>query len=119
MNQLKDLSLGAMVVLVLVFVIQIHFMYDDTMHNSLNQLDANGDGVITRAELKQFLEQSRRPPHGRKKIRSSEIVRAMTMGVFRGLLMGLVLKDLTGGITLAIVAGLMNPVMVATERYVL
>lgn len=119
MNKLKDLSLAAIIVLVIAFMAMMYFMYDDTQRDALYQLDQNGDGVVSRAELKHYLQLARQPTYQKQKIRSAEITRSMLMGAFRGLLMGLVLKDLEGGFALAFVSGLMNPVMVGAERYIL
>ena len=91
-------------------------MADD--EDPFDELDENKDGVVSRAELKKYLEKMAAAGN-KKKIKKREFWQNIVSGIIRGLLMGFVLQDIEGGMVLSILYAVMNPIAVGSEKIIL
>jgi len=116
MHKISDLSTAVVIILILIFLTQIWFLLDYSDENeALADLDHNKDGAVSREELKNYLlhiQQSKE----KKTIKIGELLKSMYSGAIRGMLMGFVIADWEGGLTLAIISGILNPVITSTEK---
>jgi F0F1-type ATP synthase assembly protein I len=116
MNKFTDLSQAAIIILVIVIIIELWFFVDDTEERrAYENIDANKDGVISRAELKMYLDNITKIRES-KKIRTKDIYKNFVSGALRGLVMGFLLSDWEGGVVLGLMMGLLNPVIMTAEK---
>ena len=116
MKKLKDLSYIAIIVLIIVLLIQLYIVYkDEDDSNILSFLDYNSDGVVTRSELKKYMELLEERKR-KKKNNINNLKTTIFSGVARGLLTGLLLFDIEGGLVLGIISGILNPLIVNLEN---
>jgi len=118
MNKFSDLSYGTVIILIIAVIIITHYCYiRQTDSSPIHNLDLDGDGKVSRSELKHYLlllEKER----SKKRIHYFDIIKSMGSGFVRGLLMGLILQDFEGGLTLGLVLGLINPVLTGLEKMI-
>lgn len=116
MYKFSDISKGALICLVILLIMEMIWMVDSS--NVLDSLDENKDGVVSRAELKKYLEKMS-AENRRKKIKKHEFWQNIISGIIRGILMGFVLQDLEGGMVLSILYAVMNPIATGSEKIIL
>jgi len=119
MHKFGDVSIGAMVALVLLLGLEIQYYIDNNnyTHVAINQIDKNGDGIITRKELKQHLlniEKKRKFNN----ISSTDIAKSIISGVIRGFIMGLILNSFEGGVVLGLILGTVNPIILGSKSLI-
>lgn len=113
MDRLEKLHNAAFVVfMVLVIYIFFHYYFKN---DEPNKMDADGDGVVTKKELADYMKKelelrSKTPPS------FSGILRSAMSGALRGACMGLILNGVEGAITSAIVLGMINPIITGVEH---
>jgi len=110
MNKINDLSYGILLVLV-IFVIVVFFHSVPDEHSVLDSLDDDKYHIINRSELKYYLSQSIHE----NCVKRHTLTKKIKTGLVRGLLMGVILNDLEGGMVLALLMGILNPVMHSLE----
>jgi F0F1-type ATP synthase assembly protein I len=119
MNKLRDLSKSGTIIIVCLMILLLYYWYDNMDEiDQIRKIDADKNGVVTKAELRDYLiwiEKTRR----KKRIRLVDIAHSMYSGFIRGLLMGLILRDFEGGITLGLILGIINPVISGAEKVTL
>ncbi len=116
MNKFNELSRTGVMIVVVLFVIIISFWYENQTQNPVQILDLDGDGKISKTELKYYLLQLEENKK-KKAITRSDIFQNVFSGLVRGVLMGLILDDMEGGFTLAIMLGLINPILTVVETW--
>lgn len=107
----------------MLFVISLVLQYyyfskrstDKRFIDDIKKIDMNDDGVISRKELKFYLSRMEDEKLD-KNMTLKDFGRSITGGVIRGFLMGLLLFDWEGGLTLALILGMINPLILASER---
>jgi hypothetical protein len=118
MYKFSDLSFGAFLLLFIVLLIQIYYFYDfDDEIDNLTDLDFDGNGKVSRQELKYYLKLVEDRTK-KKKIKWREAKENIFAGVIRGFLMGFILNSVEGGLTLALILGVINPVISCGEKVV-
>lgn len=118
MFKFNELSTGWMVVLCIILIVLYYFYSEDSNeYFTFKELDVNKDGVVSRGELKQYLEKIY-VKEKKEKIETQTLVRNIFSGVIRGFIMGLLLADLEGGFALALVLGIVNPIVANVEKVV-
>lgn len=117
MNKFKDLSIGSIVVLFIFVIIEIYYFTDDVDYRelALKDLDLNGDGKVSRSELKYYLTEVEKKKKN-KQIFTSDLKKSIAGGVVRGFLMGLILNSFEGGLVLGLILGVLNPILAGAER---
>lgn len=117
MNTFGDLSVGAIVVLFILVLIELYYFTDDTDYNelTLKNLDINGDGKVSRRELKYYLLEVEKKKKN-KQIFTKDLKKSIASGVVRGFLMGLILNSFEGGLVLGLMLGILNPIIAGAER---
>jgi len=120
MNKLGDLSIGAVVLLVGLLIVEVWFMMDDQDYSNvtLQQLDINKDGVVSRQELKYYLTNVEKAKT-KAQIKSKDIRKSIVSGVIRGFMMGLILGSFEGGLVLGLMLGIINPILNGFEKTIL
>lgn len=118
MNKFKDIANKTSLVLLLVTIYVIYYWYkisQDTDDNLLDNLDIDGDGKISRSELKYYLNSIENRKKQRK-IEINDLKKNITSGFIRGLLMGMILQDFEGGVVLGLILMVINPIVNTTEQ---
>jgi F0F1-type ATP synthase assembly protein I len=120
MNKLDDISVGAVVILIGLIIIEVWFMIDDKDYEyiTLQELDINKDGIVSRKELKYYLTNMEKAKK-RQQLKTKDILRSVTSGVVRGFMMGLILGTFEGGVILGLTLGIINPILSGFENTVL
>lgn len=114
MNKFKDISTGAIIILVILLILEVYYFYEKTTHEyTLDELDKNKDGVVTKQELKYHMMNVM---GSKKSISKKEILKLAGAGVIRGLMMGFLLADLEGGVVLGITLGILNPLISGAQK---
>jgi hypothetical protein len=111
MDSFKQILNSALVVLTILLIYIIYLSYS---RKPDTELDADGDGIITKKEVSDYIKKelerrSSSPPSTRG------IMKSALSGVIRGGLMGLVLGGVEGAAASAIVLGLINPIITGIE----
>jgi hypothetical protein len=120
MNKFKDVSLiivGVLFVLLIIEYQTLQTRYQNQEKKIFDELDYNQDGIVSKAELKFYLMRLQNSQKD-KKIELHDIKKLIFTGALRGFFMGLILQDFEGGLTLAFIFGLLNPLISTTERIV-
>lgn len=117
MNKFSDISLVSVIILICILAVEIFFMTDDKEYHyqTIQELDINKDGIISRKELKYYLLKIEEQKN-KKQIRSNEIKRSVIGGIARGFLMGLILGSFEGGVVLGLILGIINPILLGVEK---
>jgi hypothetical protein len=120
MNKFKDLSIGALIVLFVLVIMEVYYYTDniDYTEVTLKNLDKNSDGKVSRSELKYYLTEVEK----RKKlhvIKSGDVKLSIVGGLARGFLMGLILGSVEGGFVLGLILGIVNPILMGAEKMIL
>jgi hypothetical protein len=119
MNKFGDLSIGAVIALFMLVILEVYYIDNtDYYELTLNNLDKDGDGKVSRSELKYYLTEVEK----RKKMRvlkAGDIKLSVIGGLARGFLMGLILDSAEGGIVLGLILGIVNPVMMGVEKMII
>lgn len=122
MNKFKDISVGSLVFLSIILLLQLHYFYKKrsrvkTIEDIMRELDYNQDGKITRKELKYYLEKIEQ--ERKNNIMSiNDFLQTVFGGVIRGFAMGLLLNSMEGGIVLGIMLGIINPLITMTQKQI-
>jgi hypothetical protein len=119
MAKFNDISIGILVVMCIVVFIEaalIYYYYNvEHQIQSLDSLDLNGDGVVSRSELKQILKM-----HLEKKKKTpptiDHVLKSARSGVLRGGLMGLISHGFEGAIAGGLILGIINPMVAGIEH---
>jgi hypothetical protein len=116
MYQFRELSAGAIIFLVFILVVELYFVYDASEEEcAWKNIDKNGDGYISKSELKIYLDAIERGKNN-KKVRKNELMKSVFGGAVRGFLMGFILGNLEGGLAMGLVLGCVNPLLTSTEK---
>jgi hypothetical protein len=116
MNKLEDLSFGILVFLLIIVAIEFWIVSDQDLPQTVQRVELIHDSVVvTHKDLRQYISTLERDKATRT-INESEVYKSIFNGVVRGFLMGLVLSDLEGGIVMAMMLGLINPVILYAEK---
>jgi hypothetical protein len=120
MNKLGDISVGAVILLIGLLIIEVWFMVDDKDYGyiTLQELDINKDGIVSRQELKYYLTNMEKAKK-RQQIKTKDVLRSVVSGIVRGFMMGLILGTFEGGIILGLTLGIINPILTGFENTVL
>jgi hypothetical protein len=119
MFKFNELSTGWIVVLCIVLIVLYYFYSEDSDNRvTFNELDINKDGIVSRGELKIYLEKIH-AKEKKEKIETQALISNIFGGVIRGFIMGLLLADLEGGFALALVLGIVNPIVANIEKVVM
>jgi hypothetical protein len=120
MNKFGDLSIGALIVLFILVILEVYYYIDNTDYSelTLKSLDKNGDGKVSRSELRFYLTEVEKKKRMRV-LKTSDIKRSIVGGVARGFLMGLILDSAEGGIVLGLILGIVNPILMGAEKMIL
>jgi hypothetical protein len=114
MHKFRDISkiaLGMMVVVLLMQFYVLWVLHRKNQNQLVAEMDLDRDGVVTRRELKYYLENSRDSPE----VKKSKIVQGIGSGVLRGALTGVIFQDIEGGLVLALMLAVINPIMGVLE----
>jgi len=116
MYKFSDISNGSMIVLIFLLVLQVYWYYDDEYDVDLiTTIDFNGDGVVSRKELKHYFQLLDKKSK-KKKIKLNDLIRSSATGALRGFIMGFILQDWHGGWVLALICAIINPLIENTGR---
>lgn len=116
MYSLDNISIGVYVVFVMIlFILLTHTYHRESQLAEFNEIDLNGDGIITRQELKHHLakeleKRNSQPP------KMEGLVKSATSGIIRGFLMGLLINGFEGAVLGAFVLGTINPIISGIEH---
>ena len=113
MFKLQHISVKGILIVISILVILIYFYNTASgthVDKRLRMLDQNGDGYVSRQELKNYLTMIRNEGKTRK-VDINNIKKQIISGLSRGFLMGLILSDFEGGIALGLVLGAINPLL--------
>ncbi len=116
MNKFSELSRTGIIIVLILFIVIVSIWYENQTQNPVQVLDLDGDGKISKSELKYYLtklEENKK----KKYITRSDIFQNIFSGLVRGILMGLILDDMEGGFTLALMLGLINPILTVVETW--
>lgn len=113
MDKFSDISKSTIIILFIIVLIMFYHYTDST--DVISELDSNGDGNVSRAELKYYLNNV----VGSKCVKKDELMRKTKLGLIKGFLMGFILSDFEGGIVLGLVSGVLNPLLHSMEVRVL
>jgi len=117
MNKFGDLSIGAAIFLFILVLIEVFYYTDDTDYSriTLEKLDIDGDGTVSRSELKHYLLEVERKKNI-KQIKKHDLSKSVVSGIVRGFMMGLILNSFEGGLVLGLILGIVNPILTGTEK---
>lgn len=116
MNKLEDLSFGILVFLLIIVAIEFWIVSDQDLPQTVQRVELVHDSVVvTHKDLRQYITDIEREKAHRV-INEQEIYKSIFNGVTRGFLMGLVLSNFEGGIVMAMMLGLINPVILYAEK---
>lgn len=116
MNKLQDVSVGILAFLTIVVAIEFWIATDTDESTTIDQIRMkDGHVLVTHEDLKQYIERLEKIKASGQ-ITGTEVYRSIFNGVVRGFLMGLVLSNLEGGVVMAMMLGLINPVILYAER---
>ena len=115
MFKLNDLSIAGMIILIIILIVQWYYFVQSETSIDLRDLDYNKDGIVSRGELRYYLE-TVLERNKKKVVKKKEIASSIWGGVIRGFLMGLILKDMAGGIALGLALAAINPVIMSTQK---
>lgn len=115
MSKFSELSIGILVVMCLIVLIEAYIIYNyiEKEADILHQLDLNGDGVVSRSELKYILNH-----HTKKKSTPSidRLIQSARTGALRGGLMGLISHGIEGAVAGGLVLAVINPMVSGIEH---
>ena len=114
MKSSGDISIGFLIVLIVLVCLEIYFVYKkNTEELPMEVMDRNGDGVVSREELKFLIE------HDLLKTDKALTLRALSKsaasGALRGFLSGMLINGFEGGITGSMVLMIINPIITGFE----
>lgn len=115
MYSLSSISIGVYVTFVIMLFITLTYTYrKEKQLAEFDEIDLNGDGIITRQELKHHLtkeleKRSNQPP------KMEGLAKSATSGIIRGFLMGLLINGFEGAVLGAFVLGTINPIISSVE----
>lgn len=105
MKKIKDLSYGVITILIITIIMM--FFYDTGEQTFLKELDLNKDGIVSRGELSKYLNRISND----NTVKKQTMIKKIKTGFIRGFLMGVILQDLEGGMVLALILGIINPML--------
>jgi hypothetical protein len=114
MHKFRDISKIALGLMVVVLLLQFYVLWilrKKAMDPVLAEMDLDQDGVVTKRELKYYLEHSQDSPV----VKQSKILKGIGSGVLRGALTGIIFQDVEGGLVLALMLAVINPIMGVLE----
>ena len=116
MTKFDDVSLGILILLFIIAIIEIYYIYTAENYNNeleLFNVNDNAHSVVTKHELKRVLSNHLE----KKKTPSiSGIIQSFKSGFLRGGLMGLTTHGLEGALVGGIVLGVVNPIVSGIEH---
>lgn len=118
MFKAREVSIPGIVVVLCILSILLYLYCTERstdLSHSIKTLDFDGDGKVSRAELKYYLELLRLEEQ-RKQTDWNSVKKQILGGIMRGFLMGVILSDLDGGLALAFVLGTVNPLIHTMEK---
>lgn len=112
MDKLNKITNAVFVVFIILVIYIFYFYYTKKKDEDV---DMNGDGIVTKVELQEYVKKemerrSKSPPQ------FSSILKSSISGAIRGALMGLIINGIEGAITSAIVFGTINPILTGIEH---
>lgn len=113
MKKFSDISIGALILFIVILVVRIYFIHtSETKPASIDELDLNRNGVVSRAELHYILKN-----HIQKKQPDIEsVMRSASSGALRGCLSGFLIGGTEGALTGAVVFAIINPIVSSLEH---
>jgi hypothetical protein len=114
MNKLHNVSYTVLILLVIgLLLLNQYFKVISPKKNiidDIHTIDINGDGIVSRKELKYYLSRIEEEKNTNY-LTSSDFIKSGVGGLIRGFLMGCILFDIEGGVTLGIMLGVLNPII--------
>ena len=114
MKKLTDISIGVWVSFSIIIVFSVSYAQKNTQTTDLELVDLDGDGVISKYEVKQLFKKL--VIEKKKNVEVKSLLGSMATGAFRGCLMGLLLNGVEGAVTGAIVLATVNPIVSMLEH---
>ncbi len=113
MDKLEKIANAVFIVFAILVIYIFYYYY--TKEDLSSEIDTDGDGIVTRAELKAYIKKelerhAENPPQFRG------VVKSAISGAVRGACTGLLLSGVEGAITSAIVLGMINPIITGIEH---
>lgn len=116
MNKLEDLSVGILVFLTVIVALEFWIVADQDLPQTVQNVQFKHDSVVvTHKDLKQYIRSMEQEKASRT-ITDVDVYKSVFNGVTRGFLMGLVLSNFEGGVVMALMLGLINPVILYAEK---
>lgn len=117
MAKFSDLSIGIIILLLITIIIETYLIYkhhEENQHFDINTIDLNGDGIVSKSELKyilkQHLEKNKSP------IGLQGLLKSARSGALRGGLMGLMTHGIEGALAGGLMLGIINPLVSGLEH---
>ncbi len=103
MKSFEDISKSIFIAMVIMLI--IIFLYANFIRDNYKEADTNGDGIVTRKEMMEYMKK-KSPSNLIGKLKS-----AFLCGLLRGFVLGYLIDGPNGAVVTSIVYGTINPVI--------
>ena len=115
MNKFSELSIPSLVLLTIVMIVIYYNHISEDEIDRISSIDFNNDGMVTKKEMKYYLNLLQQRDK-KNKLKRTELIKSSFSGIIRGFIMGFILCDFEGGIVLGLILAVVNPMMTGTEN---
>ncbi len=114
MKNFSELSVGILIFLVVVLLVEIYLAY--SLEDDIDVIDYDNNNIITTEEFERYMRYKNKKE--KTQISTVGILKSIFLGGLRGGITGALINGFEGAYTGAIVMGIINPIIIGAEALV-